>query len=165
MECHAFRDFGAEISFFAKHQRSRRAGIDTSGLCPAFIQQVGAAGALLSDVEALVIVDGAIRTGINAVHTPRALLGVDDNQPVVSLVYAAFHGASRHTGGIFAVLAHHGNIGHFYVRNVPSNEFILLQPELPGVGLRFGVRAPIIPTMLILASNLAVVTPIALCGI
>ena len=59
------------------------------------------------------------------------------------------------------MLTKDGGIGYFDPGDLASYLLIKFQPELAGIGLRFGDRSPIIGYMLVLTGNLAVVAPIA----
>jgi hypothetical protein len=91
-------------------------------------------------MEVFVVENAAIGAGADAFLTPCALLRVDDDKSVRPPVYAVFYRTCRHAGSISAVLAHHSPIGHLHMWNIPSDTFIELKPELPGVGLRHGIR-------------------------
>ena len=66
-------------------------------------------------------------------------------------------------------IAHHdnayrgGDIGDLYLGHGPSDLFVHLHPELPCVRLRFRVRRPVVPNVLVFAGDLTVVTTVALC--
>jgi len=59
------------------------------------------------------------------------------------------------------VLAGHKNIRHFKLRYLAPDVFIELTPEMPRIGLRTGIRRPIITAMLVLAYQLAAIAAAA----
>jgi hypothetical protein len=59
------------------------------------------------------------------------------------------------------MLAEDRIIGHFDAGHLASDGLCHLQPELTDLGLRFGIRGPIIGTMLIFTGNLAVIAAVA----
>jgi hypothetical protein len=119
-----------------------------------------AASALLSDIESIIKVNGMIGTGIDAILTAGTLYGVDNHQPIVSLVDSVYR-TRRYAGSIPAMVAKRYDVGHFNFRNRPPDIFRKLQPELSGLWFRFGIRGPVIGYVLILTGNLAVITTVA----
>jgi hypothetical protein len=113
-------------------------------------------------MEVLVIIDNFVGTIMYTIPAAGAFLGVNDNQPIITAVDSSFNGARSHTWGISAMHAHYRLIDHPDLRDSPSFLVVYLHPELACVRLRFGIRCPIIPTMFILTSYLAIITADAL---
>jgi hypothetical protein len=71
---------------------------------------VGAAGAFLGDVEALIEINHIVRAGIDAELAAGALFGIDDHHPVVALIDRV-EAAVGDAGRVVAVVAHIDHIG------------------------------------------------------
>jgi len=63
------------------------------------------------------------------------------------------------------VHAEDGTVGDLDLGYGAPDELVLLEPELAGVGLWFGIGSPVVADMLVLAGYLAAVTAVADCGI
>jgi hypothetical protein len=70
--------------------------------------------------------------------------------------------ASRDARGIITVLADGVHISHFDFGNGSSRDIRYLIPELPDNRLGLRVGHPVVADVLVLASNLTVVTSVAL---
>jgi hypothetical protein len=112
--------------------------------------------AFLSEVKIFIEVDAAVWAGPHALPAPGALFWIDYYQSVGPLIDAAFDRAGGNTGSGVAVHANSSDIGYFNLGYSPSDVFIHLAPELPGIRLRPGIGRPIIPAMLIFTGDLAV---------
>ncbi len=149
-----------EVVFFAEEQGAGRADIDATGFLPAIIEQVSAAGALLSQGEVGVEVDGVVGAGVEAVFAAGALFRVDEHQAVVTAIDGAGL-AGGDAGGVLAMHAGGGDVRHLdlgYAAAFALDEF---HPEVSGVGLGFGIGRPVVADVLVLAGDLAVVTTVA----
>jgi hypothetical protein len=63
------------------------------------------------------------------------------------------------------MIAHLRDIMDPHFGNRPANILLEPDPELPDIRLRPRIRRPVVPDMLILASQLAVITPVALSNV
>ena len=103
-------DLGRELRLVAELDGLSRADVDAAGHGPALVEQVGATGALLRDVEVLVEEEGVVGAGEHALAAAGALLRVDDDQAVFTLVDGALDRAGLQAGGVGAVLARHRHV-------------------------------------------------------
>ena len=122
---------------------------------------MGAARALLGDLEGIVHVDRVIGTRGGAVGAPRAGFRVDDHQAIVPLVNRAFDLAGVKADRFVAVVAEHRDIVDFDLGDGAPYVLTEFQPELPGLRLGLGIGGPIVAAVLVLAGNLAAVAPVA----
>jgi hypothetical protein len=154
-------DKGLKIRFFTKAQGIGGALIHTAGDLPLriVVQQMGASCALLSNVQIFIEKDGVMGAGIGAELAAHALLRVDNDQPIIALIDCLGFTIGD-AGCIVAMVAHFGNIGHLDFGHLSANQLGQTQPELPGIGLRFGIGCPVVGHMFILASNLAAVAAV-----
>src|SRR5512136_891690 len=93
----SFLDEVFQLGFFIELQTLRWASINAPGHSPAIIQEMGATGAFLGDVQAFIEVDGMVRTGIHTVPAASTPVGVDYYQSVVSFKNRLFSRAGSHT--------------------------------------------------------------------
>jgi hypothetical protein len=125
---------------------------------------VGAAGALLSEIKLLVVVDDPIGASIKATLTAGTLLWVNDNQTVGSLV-DSFYRTRFNAWGISTVHTQYRDVCHLDLRYRSPNMLIYLNPELPGIRLGLGIGRPVISAVLVLADKLAGITTRAMANI
>jgi len=124
------------------------------------IEQMGTATAFLGDVEVFIEIDLAPGTGIHTGFTTGAFHRVNDHQAVLSLVDGALDGTVFQTGGIITMHAGNGQIMHLDLGDSAPDELMQFEPELAGIRLGFGIGSPVVGDMLILTSDLTVVTSV-----
>ena len=86
---------------------------------------------------------------------PVHLSGVDDDQPVFSLVDRALDRAGRDAGRVVAVLAQQRHVVHLDLGHGPADVLDRVHPELARVGLGFGDGRPVVADVLVFADELA----------
>jgi hypothetical protein len=122
---------------------------------------MGTAGAFLCNIEAFIKVNNFVWANINTILTARAFLRVNNDQAVISLIQSSFHLAGFDTWSFVAMHAEMWSIGDFDFGYSTSNGLGQFDPELPGVGLRFSNRSPIIADMFVFARYLARMATVA----
>ena len=148
----------------AEADRFRGAGLHAAGLLCAVIQQMGAAGAFLGDIQLGIHVYDAIGAGIPALAAAAAEFGLDEYQPVIPAQDGPFR-TGFDAGSLPAVAAQAGDIVDLHLGDAALHVLIHLQPELADLRLGLGVGRPVVSRVLILAGQLAVVAAAALCHI
>ena len=152
-------DLVPEVLLLAEEERFGRADLHASRLLPALVEEVGAAGALLRERELVVPVDGAVGAALHYLRPPGRLLGIDDDQPVIALVDGV--GRCLDAGSVVAVLAERRLVGDAHAGHSPARRLLHADPEVPGLRLRPGDRAPVVVDVLVFAGDLAVVAAVA----
>ena len=150
----------AKLLGLAKAQRPGGAGLDAARLGPAVLQQMGAAGALLRNLQVGVPEDHVLGARVDQLSTPLGLLGIDDHKSQLIAVDAI--GSEREQRAVVAVVAEDGGVQHPHHGHPPPFLLVDATPELSGHGLRLSYGAPVVVAMLVLAGNLAVIAPVAL---
>jgi len=126
----------------------------------AVVEQMGAPGAFLADLEFVVFENSIVRACFTALAAAIAFFGVEYDKPVLAAIVRAVF-ARFHARRFFAVVAQLRDIVDFYFGNRAAHVFLKLQPELAYFRLRFRVWRPIIADMFVLARELAVIAPVA----
>jgi hypothetical protein len=99
-------------------------------------------------------------TGTDTTGTAGTFIRIYDYQTVFSLINGTLDPTGLDTLWVITVITQSRNIVHLNLGDSPSYILIQFQPELADIGLRFGIRSPIIGYMLIFTSDLAVITAI-----
>jgi hypothetical protein len=125
---------------------------------------MGAAGALLSEVKVRIVVDTAVRAGINTALAARTFFRVNDNQAVGSLINSPDQ-TRLEARGMSTVHAQYRDIRHLDFGHGSPDILIYFHPKLSGIWLGFGIGRPVIAAMFVLTDELAGIAARAVANI